>query len=133
MRVVFDSNVLVSAFAGRGLCAELWDVCIGSHKVVTGRRILDEVRKAFVVKMKMPKNKADLFTEYIRDQTERVEPVTLADVTCRDPSDVGIIGIAVAGDVEAIVTGDGDLQILGSYRGISIISPRQLWERISKR
>lgn len=133
MRVVLDSNVLVSAFAGRGLCYELWEACIGVHTVIVGEQILVEVRRAFEDKLKFPKGKSDLFTSYIRSESEFVAPVDVPDADCRDPSDIGIIGIAVAGKADAIVSGDGDLLSLGKYASIPILSPRQFWERVSKK
>ena len=36
---------------------------------------------------------------------------------------------AVAGDAEAIVSGDADLLTLGSYSGIQMLSPRQFVSR----
>ena len=133
MRVVLDSNVIVSAFAGRGLCYELWEACIEVHSVVVGDQILSEVRKAFEGKLKFPKGKAGIFTEYIRGEAEFVAPAEITDVVCRDPSDLGIIGIAVAGKVDALVTGDGDLLSLVKYGVIPIISPRQFWESVKKK
>ncbi|HEX9670444.1 MAG TPA: putative toxin-antitoxin system toxin component, PIN family [Thermoanaerobaculia bacterium] len=50
---------------------------------------------------------------------------------CRDPDDDWVLATAVAGEAEVIVTGDGDLLDLRSYRGIAILSPRAFLERLS--
>jgi len=42
------------------------------------------------------------------------------------------VATAVAGQAEAIVSGDADLLTLGSYSGIDIISPRQFVARQTK-
>jgi uncharacterized protein len=36
LRVYLDTNVLVSAFASRGLCAELFEVVLLEHNLVVG-------------------------------------------------------------------------------------------------
>jgi predicted nucleic acid-binding protein len=34
----------------------------------------------------------------------------------------------VPGDVQAIVTGDKDLLVLGRFKGASVMTPRTFWE-----
>ncbi len=53
------------------------------------------------------------------------EPVTIIEpVTgCRDPDDDKVLELAVNGRAEVIVSGDVDLLVLDSFRGIPIITP----------
>jgi len=44
---------------------------------------------------------------------------------CRDPEDNIILECASAGKVDKIVTGDTDLLSLKSFRGISIVTPKE--------
>jgi predicted nucleic acid-binding protein len=53
-----------------------------------------------------------------------VIPQTLPQPVCRDPDDDQIIGAALAGNAEYVVTGDKDLLVLQTFQGINIISPR---------
>ena len=48
---------------------------------------------------------------------------------CRDPDDDWVLATALAGDAEAIVSGDADLLTLGSHAGIWMMSPRQFVSR----
>ncbi|MBP7775533.1 MAG: putative toxin-antitoxin system toxin component, PIN family [Acidobacteria bacterium] len=59
-------------------------------------------------------------------------PCAAADAVCRDPDDDWVLATALAGNTEAIVTGDADLLTIGSYSGIEIISPRQFVSRQTK-
>ena len=43
MRVFLDTNVLVSALATRGLCAELYERLLVEHEVVIGEPVVAEV------------------------------------------------------------------------------------------
>ena len=62
-----------------------------------------------------------------------VEPPPLEAPACRDPDDDWVLATAVAGEAEAIVTGDGGLLALGTFRGVAILSPRQFVERLAAR
>jgi predicted nucleic acid-binding protein len=44
---------------------------------------------------------------------------------CRDPKDNKFLELAIDGNADYIITGDPDLLILHSYRGISIVTPSQ--------
>ena len=46
MRVFLDTNVLVSAFATRGLCADVLRLILAEHTLVTGEVVLRELRRA---------------------------------------------------------------------------------------
>lgn len=57
------------------------------------------------------------------------EPARLAEAVCRDPDDDWVLATAVAGEAEAVVSGDADLLILSSYLGVEMLSPRQFVSR----
>ncbi|PIP70614.1 MAG: putative toxin-antitoxin system toxin component, PIN family, partial [Nitrospirae bacterium CG22_combo_CG10-13_8_21_14_all_44_11] len=48
----------------------------------------------------------------------------------RDKDDNIIIGTALSGNAEFIITGDEDLLVLKTYKGIDIITPREFWSRL---
>ena len=49
--------------------------------------------------------------------------VTEAIRACRDPKDNRILELAVDGNADFIVTGDADLLVLNSFRGVRILTP----------
>jgi putative PIN family toxin of toxin-antitoxin system len=63
-------------------------------------------------------------------------PTVELDVPIRDPDDAPVVEAALAGAAEAIVTGDGDLlddaDLRGwlSERGIAILTPAELLDRL---
>jgi uncharacterized protein len=63
-------------------------------------------------------------------------PTLEVDVEVRDPKDVPVVAAAVAGRVDAIVTGDrdllDDLELRGwlSVRGVAVLTPAELVEGI---
>ncbi|MDE3120015.1 MAG: putative toxin-antitoxin system toxin component, PIN family [Nitrospirota bacterium] len=56
-----------------------------------------------------------------------VEPQALEVPACRDPDDDIVLGTALAGACQCLVTGDADLLALVRYRGIDMISPSSFW------
>jgi len=59
----------------------------------------------------------------IRARFVVIEPTTLEKPVCRDPDDDTVLGTALAGEAQCIITGDKDLLSLGQYAGIDIFKP----------
>ena len=131
--LVIDANVLITAFVARGVCAELLEYCVRAHEVVTSKPILEEVRRNLVDKIKVTAAQADQTVKLLRTRFELVEPVALESQVSRDPDDDLVLGTALAGGCDAIVTGDKDLLDLGTHRGMAIVSPRGFWSFESQR
>ncbi len=54
-----------------------------------------------------------------------ITPVPITENPLRDPKDVMVLECGLGGKAEYIITGDADLLTLGSYRGITILTPAQ--------
>ncbi len=133
MRLVLDANVLIAAFVARGVCAELLEYCVREHEVVTSEAILEEVRRNLVDKIKVTIAQAEQTVRLLRTRLQAVEPIVLESQVSRDPDDDLVLGTALAGRCDAIVTGDRDLLDLDTHRGIAIVSPRGFWSFESQR
>ena len=133
MRPVLDANVLIAAFVARGVCAELLEYCVREHEPVTSEAILEEVSRNLVEKVKVSAAQADQTVRLLRSRFEVVEPLALEHPACRDPDDDVVLGTAIAGRCDAIVTGDRDLLDLVTHRAITIVSPRGFWSFESQR
>ncbi len=59
MKVFFDTNVLIAAFATRGLCADLFAHVLLEHDLVVGEVVLTELRTKLRTKFKVPKKTID--------------------------------------------------------------------------
>jgi len=132
MRVVLDTNIIIAAFASRGLCAELFEVCLVDHTIVISKHILSEIQKKLIEKIHLPKSTFQNIIDYFRSIAEVFEPENVESV-CRDKDDNKIIGTALAGSARFIITGDGDLLALKKYKGVRMINPREYWSLLRKR
>ena len=54
MKVYLDTNVLVSAFATRGLSADLFESVLVGHDLVLGNRVVDELQRSLQRKLRLP-------------------------------------------------------------------------------
>ncbi len=130
MRVVLDANVIVAAFAAHGLCHAVVEACLEKHEVMVSEQLLAEVRKALVVKVRVPPQLADDIVRFLREETTSTQPAALDSSVCPDPNDAHVLGLVVASDCELLVTGDRQLLGLGCFGAAPIISPRELWVRL---
>jgi putative PIN family toxin of toxin-antitoxin system len=129
VRVVFDTNVVVSGVVAEGLCREILESYLPGHEPILSRPLWDELVEALRDHFAVDADDLPLLGLYRRLATW-VEPRPLAASVCRDPDDDWVLATALPGAAEAIVTGDDDLLVLGAHRGIEIWSPRQFLERL---
>lgn len=130
MRVFLDTNVLVSAFATRGLSADLFRHVLAEHTLVTGEVVLKELRRALRLKLKLPSRVVDSIDRLLREYEVVPKPPKPADVPVRDRDDKWILASALAANADVLVTGDRDLLDLGQRAPLRILDPRGFWNLV---
>ena len=130
MRVVLDTNVLVSRFLSpSGAPAQIFAMWEReSFQVVVSTPIIEEYRAALAYRHvarrhKMTRREIDDVVEAIRLLAIVVEPASRLAVVKGDPEDDKFLECAVEGNASCIVTGDRLLLELRRYQGIEILSP----------
>jgi len=129
MRVVLDTNVLVSGLAypdsGPGRLIRLWHQ--GGLDVVLSRYILDEMVR---VLPKLPRIRRT--KEQIRDLADSLtvlaeifEPKSSQYPALRDPADQPILALLLQSQADYLITGDKDLLALADRH--PIITPAAFW------
>jgi putative PIN family toxin of toxin-antitoxin system len=124
MKIVLDANVIIAAFAARGLCESIMEVCLSEHEIALSDDLFDEILRNLRQKIKLPPDVVDNIGTLLREHSDISIPAPLAKDVCRDPDDIKILGLAVASNADYIVTGDKDLLVLKSFQGIPILNPR---------
>jgi putative PIN family toxin of toxin-antitoxin system len=131
--VFLDTNVLVSAFAARGLCADLFELVLLEHDLILGRNVLRELAKALRQKVRLPAARADEIVEFVTAEAAQVVEVAAPAAVGVAMDDALVLGEALAGRSERFVTGDGALLKLDPIQGLEIVSPRRFWEILRSR
>lgn len=132
MRVFLDTNVLVSAFAARGLCADLLELVLLEHEFVIGRQVFDELNKALTAKLRLPPAQAKAIVNFVSGEAAQVIDQTEPARVRADPADARVLGEALAAKAVVFVTGDAALIGLRAIENLEIVSPRGFWEKIRK-
>jgi uncharacterized protein len=107
VRVVLDTNVLLSAVFTRGICQAVLDSVVESPvcTLVVGDYPLGEFRRVSIEKFRVPADDADAASDFILRNSERVRPADVAHGICPDEDDLPVIGTAVAARADVLVTG----------------------------
>jgi len=130
VKVVLDTNVILAAFATRGLCEAVMAVCLDRHEICLSEEILAEVSEHLAGKFKMPMPRVREIVTFLRNQASMVTPAKVPVDACRDADDLPILGTMVAAHSDCLVTGDSDLLALGDFATIPILSPRQFYDQL---
>ena len=132
MRVFLDTNVLVAAFATRGLCADVMRAVLAEHQLITGEVVLAELRDVLDRRIKLPAAIVTDIMALLRAQEVVPKPRKPSDVPVRDPDDRWILASAIAGHADVLVTGDHDLLAVAEGVPLLILDPRGFWNLLSK-
>ena len=130
MKVFLDTNVLVSATATRGLCADVLRAVLTSHQLVVSEPLFTELERVLLKKFGVPGNLVAELLETLKQDAHYSSPTSLPNIEIRDKDDVPILSSAVNGEADIFVTGDEELLKLGKVEKLEIISPRIFWERL---
>jgi putative PIN family toxin of toxin-antitoxin system len=128
MRVVLDTNVVIAAFATRGLCTSVIELCLDRHVLLLSEHVVQEVTENLERKIRLRPQIVREVERFLRSVGQMVSPVPLSDPVCRDAEDDLVLALAVDGAADVIVSGDKDLLVLGKYGTVSIMTPRAFWE-----
>ena len=128
MRVFLDTNVLASAIATRGLCADVLQVTLAEHQLIVGEKVLSELRRVLLRKFRATTELTNETDEFLRREAEVIGSAPSLQVSLRDPDDVAVLEQAVAGAADVLVTGDRDLLDLESDLAVEIMNPRAFWD-----
>jgi len=132
VRVFLDTNVLASAFATRGLCADVLRHVLAEHELLVGEVVLDELRRTLKTKLRVPAALVADIEELLRDHEVVPKPERPSSVKLRDPDDRWIVASAVAGRADLLVTGDHDLLDVADHLPIPVLDPRGFWNFLRK-
>jgi putative PIN family toxin of toxin-antitoxin system len=128
VRVFLDTNVLASAVATRGICADVLQVALAEHEVVVSEQVLAELSRALQEKFLTSAELARETDEFLRREAEVVGEAPKLQIRIRDEDDARIVEQAVAGGADVLVTGDRDLVEMGEDRPTRILTPRGFWD-----
>ena len=130
MRVSLDTNVLVSAFTTRGICADVLAVTLAEHQLVLGEKVLGELSRVLHEKMRVPEDAVMEADAFLRQEAAVISKGHEIEAPIRDRDDVEVLAQAVEGLADVLVTGDRDLLDVADQLPVEVLSPRGFWEKL---
>jgi putative PIN family toxin of toxin-antitoxin system len=122
LRVVFDTNILISALIAPGGPPE--DVCRlvleGRVELVTSRPLLAEPGRVLTEKLGWERSRADEAVAQVARLAHVVRRTETVSEIAADPSDDRVLEAAAEGGAEVIVSGDRHLLRLGTWRSVPV-------------
>jgi hypothetical protein len=132
MRIVLDTNVVLSALLWRGTPHHLREAIRmqPSTQLFTSAVLLAEL--AEVLNRPMAAKRLALIGRSLQDvladytlAADVVIPLATPAVIAADPDDDHVIAAAVAAEADLVVSGDRHLLTLGTHQNIRIVSPAE--------
>ncbi|HRC42740.1 MAG TPA: putative toxin-antitoxin system toxin component, PIN family [Nitrospira sp.] len=130
MKVFLDTNVLISAYTARGICADLLRYILSEHELLTGEVNLAELRRVLRDRFKAPQETIATIETGLRDETIVAKPKKPSPLPIRDPDDRWVLASAVEGGADLLVTGDQDLLAVARQSPLTIVDPRGCWDHL---
>ena len=135
MRIVLDTNTVLSGWVWGGLPFRLLELGVAGHiRLFTSDAMLKELanvsqRDKFTALLtSQGKTPAGLMQRYMRS-AESVIPIPIGRIV-RDPNDDMVIATALAAQADMIVSGDKDLLVLHPHQGILIFNARAALQHV---
>ncbi len=134
MRLVFDTNVIVSAALLAGsVPRKAFDKALDEGTILISASVLLELAEVLSRKKLdkyLLKEERMRFLVALLKETELIE-VTVAITDCRDVKDNRLLELGVSARADYIISGDEDLLVLNPFRGIPILTPREFLSGVS--
>ncbi len=129
MRIFLDTNVVVSALATRGICADILSLVVSEHDLLLSETVLRELERVLDGKFGVPADAVQEAGKFLREEAATVVQAgqPRPDIALRDPDDVAILAEAAASNADLLVTGDRDLLDVALTLPVVIASPREFW------
>lgn len=126
LRVVFDSNVYISALIFKGYPRQILELAIKRKVIlVSSNEIINETSEKLKVKFFWPDYRIQDFIHQISELAHIFKPENRISVI-EDEPDNRILECAVEGKANLIISGDNHLLRLKSYNNIPIQPPKYL-------
>ncbi len=128
MKILFDTNVIISGFISRGYTYDVIKDAIFRHEVYYTDYLLTEINESLSKKFPLSDEAVNYIIRTIRRHFIKGKTAETTEDICRDSKDNQVLADAANNDIDVIITGDKDLLVLKKYKGIKIIIPKDYWK-----
>ncbi|MDD5226722.1 MAG: putative toxin-antitoxin system toxin component, PIN family [Candidatus Omnitrophica bacterium] len=130
MKIVLDTNILLSVFLTRGGVAEqLFAKVVAAHATLTSEYVLQEAARKLSKKLGVPDREVAAFIGYARSRMTVIDlSGKKSTIDFEDPKDIPILFLLEVAGAHYFVTGDKALLELKKHKKTLILSLREALE-----
>ena len=132
MKIVLDTNVLISGLIKEGKPRDLILEILLNHELLISREILEVAMIANEPRIRRYVDHKDI-TDFLRDLASSASIVKIKSkfrAVKQDPDDDTILRTAVDGRARLVVSGDSHLLDMKGFRGIRIVSVAEMLQML---
>ena len=129
MRVILDTNVIVSALVGHGKPRRLLTKLSEGHEIVSSKQMLAELEDVLSrSRFEFTRRQINEFLLIMVRGTTMATVTDFPEIITEDPDDNIVLATASEGQAGYIVSGDKHQLKLKEYRGIKIVAVKEMLE-----
>jgi hypothetical protein len=136
VRAIIDTNVLLAGLLWHGTPHALLErVRDGTLTLISSPALLAELTEVFgrpkfdAILVRSNTSREQSLAE-VQALAEIIAPAPLPKPVCRDPDDDAVLALALAAQVDFIVSGDNDLLDVQIFESIPIVTPAEALHRV---
>lgn len=131
MKIVFDSNVLISGFlTATGPAQHVLSRSLKSHEVILSEYLLHEYEEKLIKKLRFAPDLVKDSVSFLKRRTLLINSAAAAPAAFNDKKDLPILGLLQASRAHYFITGDKRLLAMKKFGSTLFLSPREAMEII---
>jgi putative PIN family toxin of toxin-antitoxin system len=136
MRIILDTNVLISALIQKGKPRELlFKIVRDGHELAVSKEMLEEfagVSAQPKIRSHVGENEVQRFLRTLEPVLKLVRIRSKVPANSRDPDDNVVLRTCYDGKVRYLVSGDSDLLTLGQFRRTKIVTVAEMLQVLER-
>ena len=126
MKVVFDTNVLISAFlTTTGPSQYVLTVALKRHAVILSEYIIEEFERKLIHKIHIPHDVVAKAISFLRKRVMVLDIKQTSKINFSDKKDIPILDLLEKSQANYLITGDKKLVGLKKWESALILTPRE--------
>lgn len=134
MRIVFDTNVLISAFlTTTGPSQHVFAMALKRHTVILSEYVVEEFEKKLTGKLEIPRGKVRQATDFLRRRAVILNVAKHSEIKFSDKKDIPLLALVEASKAHYFITGDKKLLGLKKHGSTLFLTPREAMEILERK
>ncbi len=129
MKIVFDTNVLISGFlTTSGISQSVFSIGIRRHVVICSEFILEELEEKLMKKLEAPKESVEQLIIFLRKRAVVLSVPHDNEIKFSDANDIPVLSLVKVSKANYFITGDRKLLEIKKMGPTLFLSPREAIE-----